>query len=188
MTATSLGRPGPPARKNAGSGWLAAAARFQPGDAQADPAAIGLDPVLRHLQGGALRLHVGAGAFGGQRAGLEVDRAEAAGCIAGASAPAAVAAPGKHQAGQHPGQREVVSLHRARFPWRTFLSTTTGCRGRCDPTYTGSAPTAMGNDESAAGGAQTWQSRARPWPVQGGIGGGQQHPKGQCSGPTAMRV
>ena len=35
-------------------------------------------------------------------------------------------------------------MHRARFPWRTFLATTTGCRGRCDSTYTGTASSADG--------------------------------------------
>ncbi|KAG1177320.1 hypothetical protein G6F35_016398 [Rhizopus arrhizus] len=55
-----------------------AAARFQPGDAQVDLAAAGVGAVLRHLQGRALGFDIGAGTFGGQRAGLEIDGAEAA--------------------------------------------------------------------------------------------------------------
>ncbi len=86
-----------------------------------------------------------------------------------------------------PAQREVVSLHRARFPWRTFLSTTTGCRGRCDPTYTGSAPTAMGNDESAADGAQTWQSRARLGPCRAASAAASSTPRASVPARRAMR-
>src|SRR2546427_12852 len=136
---------------------------FQAEDGIRDLTVTGVQTcALPILQGGALRFHIGAGADGGQGAGLEADRAEAAAGRVGAALRVGgrrLAATGKHQAGQHSGQREVVSLHRACFPWRTFLPTTTGCRGRCDPTYTGSASAAMGRGGFPGGTAQARRSR-----------------------------